>query len=153
MYTPRVILDLLGFAAVFILILFGITVVGVGGFFFVRMIGENLRAKPFRAFEGKARAAIQAADLGWVAIACGPLLGLFLSFAIILPVTLALSLTGANRDPDGAMSISLILTGLGLVAGVILASAFWVSSALLGKVRKAAKRRGGVRDPDFDGPV
>ena len=41
--TSRLILDFLGFAALLILILFGITLAGVGGFFFVRIIGENLR--------------------------------------------------------------------------------------------------------------
>ena len=46
-----------------------------------------------------------------------------------------------------------ILIGAGLVAGVISRSAFWVSSALLGKVRKVAKRREGIWASDFDGPV
>ena len=46
-----------------------------------------------------------------------------------------------------------VMVGLGGVAGVIAAGAFWVLSAFLGNVRKAAKRPRGVRDPEFDGPV
>jgi hypothetical protein len=40
----------------------------------------------------------------------------------------------------------------GAVVGAITARVFWASSALLGNVRKAAKRLRGVRDPKFDGP-
>ncbi len=146
------ILDFLGFAALLILILFGITLAGVGGFFLVRTIGENLREKPFRAFESRVKAAIQAADLGCLAIACGPLLGFFISLAI-LPVALELAPREPHPDPHAAVMMLFLMTGVGLVAGVISGSAFWVSSALLGKVRKVAKRREGIWDSDFDGPV
>jgi hypothetical protein len=44
------------------------------------------------------------------------------------------------------------MVGVGAVAGAITAGAFWASSALLGNVRKAAKRLRDVRDPEFDGP-
>jgi hypothetical protein len=46
-----------------------------------------------------------------------------------------------------------LMATLGTVAGAITASAFWISSDLLGNVRKAAKRLRGVRDPEFDGPL
>jgi hypothetical protein len=45
-----------------------------------------------------------------------------------------------------------LMAGVGAVAGVIAAGAFWATSSLLGNVRKAAKRLSGVRDPEFDGP-
>ncbi len=148
-YTPRMVLELLGFAAVLLLVLFGLTLVCVGGFFCLRIIRDYFRSKPFATFEKKAAAAIQAADLGWLAIVCGPLLGLFL-FSATLPITLF-----AGPAPDHFYEIPLsllLLIGLGAVAGAIVAGAFWVSSALLGNVRKATKRLRGVRDPEFDGP-
>ena len=148
-YTPRMVLELLGFAAFLLLVLFGLTLVCVGGFFCLRIIREHFGAKPFAALEKKAAAAIQAADLGWLAIVCGPLLGLFVSLPV-LPITLLL-----GPAPDHFYEIPLfllLLIGLGAVAGAITAGAFWVSSALLGNVRKAAKRLRGVRDHEFDGP-
>jgi len=115
-------------------------------------LSENLHAKLFHVFEKRARAAIPAADPGWVAIACGPLLGLII-FLTALPATLAFSLGGPHRDPYAAVKILFLLTGGGFVAGAMLASAFWVSSAHLDKDRKEAQREGGVRDPDLDGPL
>jgi hypothetical protein len=53
--------------------LFGLTLICVGGFYFTRVIREYFRSKPFVAFEKKAASAIQAADMGWVALVCGPL--------------------------------------------------------------------------------
>jgi hypothetical protein len=46
-----------------------------------------------------------------------------------------------------------VLIGAGALAGIIGGGAFWVSSALLGRVRKTVKKwaRGGVWDPDLDG--
>jgi hypothetical protein len=148
-YTPRMVLELIGFAAFLLLILFGLTLVCVGGFFCLRIVREYFGAKPFAAIEKKAGAAIQAANLGWLAIVCGPMFGLFL-FLLVLPITLLVGLA-----PVHFYEIPLFLLmsiGLGAVAGAIAAGAFWVSSALLGNVRKAAKRLRGVRDPVFDGP-
>jgi hypothetical protein len=78
------VLDLLEFAVFLFLILFGLTLVFVGGLFVLRIARECFRAKPFAAFEKKAAAAIQAADLGWLAIICGPLLGVFLLVPAVL---------------------------------------------------------------------
>jgi hypothetical protein len=147
-YSPGI-LDLLGFAAALLLILFGITLIGVGGFYFFRIIREYFRAKPFVAIERKAAAAMQAADLGWLAIVCGPLLGVVI-FLLVLPLSLFL-----GPPPEGPLEIPkllVLMVGIGAVAGAITAGAFWASSALLGNVRKAAKRLRGVRDPEFDGP-
>ena len=149
-YTPGMVVELLGFVAILFLVLFGLTLLCVGGYFCLTIVREYFRGKPFAVFEKKATSAIQAADMGWLAIVCGPLIPVL----IFLPM-LPLSLFGLRR-PDGSlleMSKMLpIVIGVGAVAGVIAAGAFWVSSALLGNVRKAAKRLRGVRDPEFDGP-
>jgi len=133
-----------------VLVLFGITLVGVGGFFLVRVFREYFRAKPFSAFEKKAAAAIQAADLGWLAIACGPLLGFFIS---LMGLPVGLLLRKPDDDPYEFPKMMILMIGVGAVAGVFAGGAFWVSSGLLGNVRKATKRLRGVRDPEFDGPV
>ncbi len=77
-YTPGMVLDLLGFVVVLFLVLFGLTLFCVGGFFCFRIVREYFRGKPFAAFEKKAAAAIQAADMGWLAIVCGPLVPVFI---------------------------------------------------------------------------
>jgi hypothetical protein len=148
-YTPGMMLDLLGFATALLLILFGITLIGVGGFYFFQIIRECFRAKPVVALEKKAAVAMQAADLGWLAIVCGPVFGVAI-FSLVLLGTLFL-----GPPPEGRFEIPkllVIMVGVGAVAGAITAGAFWASSALLGNVRKAAKRLRGVRDPEFDGP-
>jgi hypothetical protein len=150
MDTPRLILDLLDFAVALFLILFGITLTGVGGYFFVRLFAQIRRGKPFQVFEQRASAALQAADLGWVAIACGPVLGFFIS--LITVSILVVSPAGeSDRGLVAAAGDVMLTTGLGLVAGTILASAFWISSALVGKVRKSVRPRGTAPDPEFDG--
>ena len=47
----------------------------------------------------------------------------------------------------------LLTIGIGSVAGVIVAGAFWTTSAILGKARDWGKKSESIRDPDFDGPV
>jgi hypothetical protein len=147
-YTPRMILDSLGFAVFLFLVLFGLTLICVGGFFCSRILREYFRAKPLAAFEKRAAAAIQSADLGWLAIVCGPLLGVFI-FLPAVPISLLL-----EPLPESLFEIPkmlVLMAGVGAVAGVIAAGAFWVTSSLLGNVRKARKRLSGVRDPEFDG--
>jgi hypothetical protein len=148
-YTPGMVLELLGFAVFLLLVLFGLTLLCVGGYFCVRIVREYFRSKPFATFEKKAASAIQAADMGWLALVCGPLVPALI-FLLLLPLSLFVG------PPDMSlleMSKMLpIVVGVGAVAGVITAGAFWVSSAFLGNVRKAAKRLRGVRDPEFDGP-
>ncbi len=152
----RAVQTLIGIAAV-LSIIFGITFVGVASFFFVRLIGKQLGSKPSTTFQEKARAAFQAADLGWLALACGPLCGVLISLIELTrwifrsggPQTLVereISLFGVARTV-------VLMMAVGVVAGVVLAGAFWISASLLGKVRKTAKRLRGVYDPDFDGPV
>ena len=68
-----------------LLILFGITLIGICASYFYDLIGEYFRGDPFSVIERKARAAIEAADLGWLAIASGPFVGLFCG-SIFLPV-------------------------------------------------------------------
>jgi hypothetical protein len=148
-YTARMMIKDVAVVATILLILFSITLISVGGFYFLRMIREYFRSKPFVAFEKKAAAAIQAADMGRVAIVCGPILG----FAIAVPGLLLFLFVGPDRDFHSPPLFLLFVVGVGAVAGAITAGAFWISSALLGNVRKAAKRLRGVRDPEFDGPV
>jgi hypothetical protein len=138
------------FVVLLLSILFGITSMAVGGFFFVRFVGSYLQGGPFLAAQKRVLAAIQATNLGWLALACGPLLGLFIAL-ISLPITLPLSLRGSDHDRSLFVEMLRVMPGVGVVAGVIAGGAFWVSSALLGRVRKAAKRRGGAWDPDLDG--
>src|SRR5260370_13459271 len=108
-YTPHAILDILVGPVMTLLMLFGITLVGVGGFFFLRVFREYFRAKPFSKFEKKAAAAIQAVEMGWVAIACGPLLGFFVCL-IELPFTLYLK--KPDDDPFEPVQMLFITTGL-----------------------------------------
>jgi hypothetical protein len=149
MYTPRIILDSLGFAVSLFLVLFGLTLACVGGSFCLRILREYFRAEPFAAFEKKATAAIQAADLGWLAIICGPLLGVF-CYLPAIPISLLVG--PPSESPFEFPKMLALMAGVGAVAGVIAAGAFWATSSLLGNVRKAAKRLSGVRDPEFDGP-
>jgi uncharacterized membrane protein YciS (DUF1049 family) len=148
-YTPTMVLHLIGFVVVLLLVLFGLTLICVGGYFCARIAREYFRSKPFAVFEKKATAAIQAADLGWLAIVCGPLVPVL----IVLPMlSISLFVRPADGSPLEVFQMLPIVFGVGAVAGVIAAGAFWISSALLGNVRKAAKRLRGVRDPEFDGP-
>jgi hypothetical protein len=86
------------FAVLLLLILFGMTSMAVGGFFFVRFVRSYLQGGPFLAVQKRVIAAIQATNLGWLALACGPLLGLILVL-ITLPITLPLSLSGGGAGP------------------------------------------------------
>jgi hypothetical protein len=149
-YTPPMTLRFIAFVLCLLIVLFAITLVAVGGFYLVRVRREYFRFKPFVAFDKKAKDALQAADLGWLAIICGPTLGLLMS---LLMFTLWL-LFGPSLAQSPERPMVLIVTPiLGAIAGAITAGAFWTSSSLLGNVRKAAKRIQGIRDPEFDGPV
>jgi hypothetical protein len=136
------------FVVLFLLVLFGITSMAVGGFFLVRSVKSRLRGGPFLAAHKRVIAAVQATNLGWLALACGPLLGLF-TVLISLPITLPLLMRGSDHDRDECVEILLVVPGAGVVAGIIAGGAFWVSSALLRRVRR--KGWGGDWDPDLDG--
>jgi hypothetical protein len=143
--------------ATILAILFGITLVGVTGFFFLRLIANRPGSKPSTTFQQKARAAFQAADLGWLALVCGPLCGVLV---LLIELTHWIFQSAGPRTPAqyeityfGVARACMLMMAAGIVAGVMLASAFWVSSSLLGKVRKATKRCRGMYDPEFDGPV
>jgi hypothetical protein len=148
MWTPQLILGGLLFAVEVILILFGITLVFVAAFYFLRVVISSLRGKPFVAIQKRAAAAMQAGNLAWMAVICGPLVALFGAMATI-PMLI--------REPGfGFIAIILdllLFTGLGVLAGIIAGGAFWTSSILLGRVRKTVKKwsRRGDWDPDLDG--
>jgi hypothetical protein len=147
-FTPRVLMNLLAIIPVVLLILFGITSVGVGAFFLFRVVVSSLRGKPYLAFQKRTLAAIQAGNLGWLALACGPLVGFFVCLCtfpamILIPDFTILKFAG----------MVLFMTALGALAGITAGGAFWACSALLRPVRKAVNRlRGrGVWDPELDG--
>ncbi len=140
---------LLGFTSI-ALFLFGITLIAVGGFFFARFIASYLRGGPFRAAQKRAAAAVQAANLSWLSLACGPSVAIAVAM-IRLPMAAATDHRTFYKFIYEIGSGLLLMAGLGLAAGIIAGGAFWVSSALLGRVRKAAKRWGGTWDPDLDG--
>ncbi len=147
-YTPRMTTDMLMAVPLILMIMFGITLVGIGGYYLIRVVGASLQGKPYQALQKRAIASIQAGNLGWMAIVCGPLFGLFL-YLLTLPVMFTL--------PDFTViefgKMILLMIGVGAVAGVIAGGAFWTCSALMRPVRKAVNRlRGrGVWDPELDG--
>jgi hypothetical protein len=85
-YTARMMIEGVAVVATILLILFSITLISVGGFYFVRLIRVCFRSKPLAAFEHEAAAAIDAANLGMVAIICGPLYGIF-ALMVVIPIS------------------------------------------------------------------
>ena len=147
-YTPRVILELLTFVPILLLILFGITTVGIGGFFLARVVVGSLGGKPYQAFQKRTLGAIQAGNLGWMAILCGPFLGLFVCLCTLPPMLFEPGFTIVKF-----LQMILLMVGLGAVAGLIGGGAFWMTSTLLKPVSKVVNRlRGtGVWDAELDG--
>src|SRR5262245_22727680 len=66
---------LIGFTSI-ALFLFGITSIAVGGFYFLRFVRTYFRGGRFFAAQKKAVAAVEATNLGWLAVACGPLVAI-----------------------------------------------------------------------------
>ncbi len=150
MWTPGLIVELLVFAAVLLLILFGITSIVVGGYYSLRLAISSLFGRPFAAHSKRSADARQSGHLALMAIGCGPLIALFIG--------LISSLALRQQPGFGFVTVAknlLLITGLGGLAGIIAGGAFWVSSALLGRARKTVKKwvGGGIWDSDFDGPV
>jgi hypothetical protein len=83
--TPRMVTDMLMGVPLILPILFGITSVGIGGFYLLQILGASLRRKPYRALQKRTIAAIQAGHLGRLAIACWPLLAIVM-FILMLPL-------------------------------------------------------------------
>jgi hypothetical protein len=148
MWTPQLILGGLLFAVEVVLILFGITLVFVAGYYFLRVASSALKGHSIGALQTRVAAAMQAGNLGLMAVVCGPLVGCFIGL-MTLPAVMA--------EPGfGFFQLVLLLLlsmGLGALAGIIAGGAFWASSTLLGRVRKTVKKwtRRGVWDPDLDG--
>jgi hypothetical protein len=147
MWTPRLIVEVLSCAAVVLLILFGITLIIVGGYYFVRFAIPSLFGKSFTALQKRSAAAMQSGHLALLALVCGPLVSTFVGLVTLLALL---------REPGfeflAATKLFLLMTGLGTLAGIIAGGAFWASSKLLGRARKTVKKwtRGGVWDADFD---
>jgi hypothetical protein len=137
------------FFVILFLILFGITLAGVCGFYLARLAGVYLGGNPFSVIEKKGRAAMRAAHLGWVAMIAGPIVAFLISLATLPQLHKSEPNRGVFRD----VMLLFLITGLGAVAGVIAGGAFWMTSAILGKVSNWGKKTRSPRDPDFDGPV
>jgi hypothetical protein len=133
---------------IILLVVFGITFVAVASFYLLSVLATRFRGEPGLTIREKARAAFEAADLGWLALFCGPLCG-FVITLFTVPKLLFDHNIKLSDVPKWLVSVTVV----GLVAGVILAGAFWASASLLGKVRKTAKLARGKYDPDFDGPI
>ena len=132
-------------------ILLIVALIWVAVCFVLPLIANRLRPKSKSKLAEKARAAFRAADLGWLALACGPLIGLLIAWVglSLLPLFSKLEITLSEF-----VNSLLLGAGAGLVAGLILASACWLYSSLLGKVRQATTGLSGVvYDPDVDGPM
>ncbi len=132
-------------------IVFGITLLCVCASYFLPLIKDCFTSETCSVIERKARSAIEAADLGWVALVSGPLLGLFFG-AVMWPVELALK-PGHWAAPLPYGTRLLLAIALSSIAGLILAGAFWITSAILGKAREWGKKLGSSGDPDLDAPL
>ncbi len=146
-WSPGLILEGVVFFVMVSLILFGITLIGVGGFYLVRSFGRVALGKASSGLRERLAESRESGSLAWLALLCGPMLG----FPLCLPTLPVVAITGLNLG--GCLWALLLMTGLGILAGIIGGVAFWASSSLLGTVRKSVKkwRRGGVWDPEFDG--
>jgi hypothetical protein len=139
--------DSAGFEIVCV-ILFGITLIVVAGYYFVRVALGYLTGKRPAALQERSAGAGQARTMARLSFVVGPLF-------TALPCAFILLMAPTDRGfrwPDVARAL-LTTLGVGAVAGTISGGAFWASSALLGRVRKTLKKRGHgpAWDPDFDG--
>jgi ClpX C4-type zinc finger len=121
------------------------------GAYLLPLVKECFRGETGSVIERKARSAVEAADLGWVALVSGPLCGLFYG-AIVLPVALALK-QAREVAPLPYGTRLLLLIAVSSIAGLIVAGAFWTTSAILGKAREWGKKAGPSGDPDLDVPL
>jgi hypothetical protein len=129
-------------------ILFGIILTIVAGYYFVRVALRYHTGKRPAALQERAAGAGQARTMAVLSLVVGPL------FAVVpcsfnLPMAIA---SHGLRWPDLATAC-LATLAVGALAGTISGGAFWASSALLGQVRKTLKKRsrGGTWDPEFHG--
>ncbi len=148
MWTPQWILVGLLIVAEVALILFGITLIVVAGFYVFRVAISSLVSTPFIARKNRAILATDAGKTALLALVCGPIVAFFCGLA-----TLPMLMTEPGFGFVAFIPHLLLVTGLGALAGIIAGGAFWASSALLGRVRKTVKKfaRRGVWDPELDG--
>jgi hypothetical protein len=131
--------------------LFGITLVFVCGSAFGDLLTEYFRGGPIAVIERKARSSVKAADMGWAAIVSAPLVGILLG-SIVIPVELWWKGV-RDADPLGYGQKVLLVILVSSIAGVIVAGAYWTSSAILGKARDWDKKTLRSGDPDLDAPM
>jgi hypothetical protein len=146
-WSPGLILEAIVFFVMVSLILFAITLIGVGGFYLLRSLGRVVRGTASSGLRERQAASRESGGLARLALVCGPLLGLFLCL-LILPVAVI-----GRLDLREYAKLLPVMAGVGVLAGIIGGGAFWASSSLFGTIRKTVKkwRRGGVWDPEFDG--
>jgi hypothetical protein len=138
-YSDRLIMEILLGFSVILLILFGLTVVVLGGLFLARAVVSHGAGKSAHSAQKRAMAAKQARDLGWLAMVSGPLAG-FLIALITWPAMGRKS----PLDSRALATMLFLMAGLGTIAGLIAGAAFRMSSVFLGRIRKTVKRlRGG----------
>jgi hypothetical protein len=139
--TSRSLETIVDFAMVSISV-FGITSVLIAEFYLIRMIQRGL--------SGRQPGAQRMACLAFMAFVRGPLCGLMMFF-FMLPVVIWIP----DFEFFDLIKVGVVLTVMGMLAGLICGVAFPWSSPLLGPVLEAVKKwkRGGVWDADFDGPA
>jgi drug/metabolite transporter (DMT)-like permease len=150
LWTRQTIVEMLGVGGLVLAILFGLTLVVVGGRYFVRMVAASLGGYSGSPGRERAEGEEQAGRLAMLTFICGPIVSLAIGLAVlpIVFVERGMSLL----EILGAIILFLLV---GVVAGLIGGGAFLVTSLLLGPVRKQVGkwRRGNDWDPDFDSLV
>lgn len=158
----------LGFSMV-VLILLGLTLIFVGGYYVVRLAAAYCRGRSYEAARTKDESRSQASELAWLALKVGPAIGLGVSLFFIVVMTFAALIAKLlsilfDVQPPGDVPrdlrdflhfalAAILVTGISTLCGAIAAVAFWTSSAFMRQARKKLKRsRGaGVWDLDLDG--
>ena len=136
-WTPSLVLGLLAAFGIISLILFGITLTFVAGFYVARVARGYLSGERTAALQERVAGARQAGNLALVALACGPILSGCICL-VLLPILIWF--------PDFRLlhyiGMSTLMIGVGTLAGIIGGGAFWASSTLMGQVRKTLNKRG-----------
>jgi hypothetical protein len=146
--TSGEIAQLLTITAIIGLLLFGILLTFMAGYFLLRVVGAYWRGRGAVARRERAEGSRQAREMAMLALICGPVVGGGITL-MMLPLVFIRS---DFRFLD-YLGILAVTTGIGAFAGLIAGGAFRVTGVCLGRVRKTLKtwKRGGVWDADLDG--
>jgi hypothetical protein len=130
---------------------FGVTLLCISGSYFLPLVKECFTSEAHSVIEQKARSAVDAADLGWAALVAAPFCGLFYG-ALVVPFQLWIN-DVREAAPVSYGARLLLVFAVTCIAGLIVAGAFWTTSAILGKTRTWGKKQPPFGDPDLDGPL